>query len=520
MILGRLSSVFIVSVALLLTAPLFRFLLIPLFPWLGLGTAPPSGNGPDLSSAVGNSVLLAGLAVLCALPPALWFGFMLERRAWRGRGVLIGILWLVFLLPGYLVAAGWQILLGTHLLPLPVPLAVDLHAALLGWPGLVGITTLKGLPVATLAARSGWSSSRRELQEATLLHVATRRKRFLLNLRLILPAIAPGLLVVFVESTQDYGVASVLGSRLHRPLLVTEVYASLANWPISWPRAAWAADLLVGIALLPLLLRLVLPASRSGTQVRGGRFSPAPASPVEGMVGWIALGALLLLGAGVPLLALAADALTPDPSSMPAGAWHSLVIAALYAFVASVSALGLAAFLVAQRTPSPIWRLLIWLPVANMAVPGIVVAAAYVIAFNGPPLPLINTPLALLLAETATQLPILALLLLEPVRSRLASAGDVARVHGIPLATRIERIYLPPLLRPLAWAWALAFCRLFFELPLAQMLAPAGAEPVAVVLLQMQQGLHFGAEARLALIGMLSCGVLVGLVLFFAERSR
>ncbi|NPD65174.1 hypothetical protein HN018_00760 [Lichenicola cladoniae] len=520
MILRRLSSVIIASTACLVTAPLLRFLLIPLVPWFGLGMAPPVGDGPGLGNAAANSVLLAGLAVLCALPPALWFGFMLERRAWSGRGALIGVLWLVFLLPGYLVAAGWQIVLGTHLLPLPASLALDLHAALLGWPGLVGITTLKGLPVATLAARSGWSSSRRELREATLLHVATRRQRLLLNLRLVLPAIAPGLLIVFVESTQDYGVASVLGSRLHRPLLVTEVYASLANWPISWPRAAWAADLLVGIALLPLLARLVLPGLGSGTQVREGRVALARASLVQNVFGWLALAILLLLGAGVPLLALAGDALTPDTSTMPAGAWRSLLIAALYAFVASVSALGLASFLVAQRRASPFWRLLTWLPVANMAVPGIVVAAAYVIAFNGPPLPLTNTPLALLLAETATQMPVLALLLLEPVRSRLASSGDVARVHGIPLSTRIERIYLPPLLRPLAWAWALAFCRLFFELPLAQMLAPAGAEPVAVVLVQMQQGLHFGSEARLALIGMLSCGVLVGLVLLLAERSR
>jgi len=93
-------------------------------------------------------------------------------------------------------------------------------------------------------------------------------------------------------------------------------------------------------------------------------------------------------------------------------------------------------------------------------------------------------------------------------------------VHGIGLEDRIGRIHLPLLARPLAWAGSLAFCRLFFELPLAQMLAPAGGEPVGVVLVQLQQSLHFAAEARLALLAMLLCGAVVGMVLIAAERQR
>jgi iron(III) transport system permease protein len=91
------------------------------------------------------------------------------------------------------------------------------------------------------------------------------------------------------------------------------------------------------------------------------------------------------------------------------------------------------------------------------------------------------------------------------------------RAHGLRLSVRIERIRLPPLARPLAWAWSISFVRLFFELSLAQMLVPAGGEPVGVALVALQQSLHFAAEARLA---MLLCGAIVGLVLFLAWLGR
>jgi iron(III) transport system permease protein len=498
------------------TYPLLRFLLLPWAPALGPAFAPPPGDGPGLGLAALNTIRLATLSAGCALVPALWLGLMLERRSWRGRRALAATLLLLFLLPGYLVAAGWQILLGSTALRS----AAWLRDVLLGWPGLVGLTALKGLPVATLVARAGWAARRPGLEEATLLHVRGRGRRALLSARPILPFAAAAFLIVFVEATQDYGLAATLGARLRLPLLVSEVYASLANWPISWTRAARAGDLLVLIALLPAGIRFLLPRSAPPLLDRGRVPPPRPASPWEAWLGWGATALLLGLGCGVPLLALAADAASPEAGGLPDGAFHALLASLLYGFVASLTALCLACMLAAEGGGSRLRGALAWLPMANMAVPGIVLGAAEVIAFNGPPLPLTGTPLALLLGQTATQLPLLALFMRAPIRARSAAYGDAARVHGIRLADRIEWIYLPPLLRPLAWAWSLAFCRLVFELPLAQMLAPAGGEPVGVALVQLQQSLRFAAEARLALLAMLMCGAVVGGVLLLAGRGR
>ena len=499
---------------LLVTYPLLRFMLLPLFP--ALGPAAPVGEAPDLGAAIGNSLLLATLSAACTVPPAVWLGTLLERRRWGGGRLLAGTLLLVFLLPGYLAAAGWQIVLGT-----PVLGAFPwLRTALLGWPGLIGLMALKALPVATFVVRAGWAAAPPRLDEATRLHVRGRWRRWSLSLRPVMPAVASAFLIVFVESMHEYGLATTLGTRLHLPLLVAEVYASLSTWPISWTRAALAGDLLMLMALAPLAARLWSAGRAAPLLDRGLRLPPRPASPLESMSGYAAMACVLALGCAVPLMALVADALLPSTETLPEGAWGAIGTALLYSFVGALGAVCLAVALIASQTGPSLRRVLGWLPLGNLAVPGIVLGAADVIAFNGPPLPLLGTPLALLAAQIATQFPLLALFLRAPMRSRTMLAGDAARVHGIALLDRIEHIHLPPLLRPLAWAWALAFSRLFFELPLAQMLAPAGREPVAVTLVQLQQALRFGAEARLAMVAILVCGGVIGGVLLLAERAK
>ena len=513
---GKAAALLPLLFGLVITYPLLRFMLLPLVPAFGPAATPPAGLGPGLGPALGNSLLLATLASLCAVPPAVWLATLLERRRWRGARLLTGTLLLLFLLPGYLDAAGWQILLAS-----PAVAALPrLRDALLGWPGLVGLTALKALPVATIVARAGWAGFQPRLDEATRLHVQSPWRRWTLGLRPVGPAALTALLIVFVEAMHEYGLATTLGARLRLPLLVAEVYASLSTWPISWSRAALAGDLLMLATLAPLAARLWLGRLTPAPLDRALTRPPRAASALESAAGYAATTAIFSAGCAVPLAALFTDAVLPSTEVLPEGAWNAIATSLLYAFVGALGSVGLATALAGSRSGTGLTRWLAWLPLGNLAVPGIVLGAADVIAFNGPPLPLLGTPLALIVAQTATQAPLLALLLHAPMRTRSAASGDAALVHGIPWLDRIERIHLPPLLRPLAWAWCLAFCRLFFELPLAQMLAPAGREPVAVTLVQLQQALRFSAEARLAATAILLCGAIVAVVLALAERAK
>ncbi len=514
--MARAGSLLPLLFGLFITYPLLRFMLLPVVPAFGPSTAPPAGLGPGLGAALGNSLLLATLAAICAVLPAVWLATILERRRWRGGRLLTGTLLLLFLLPGYLDAAGWQIVLASPAFD-AIP---GLRGALLGWPGLVGLTALKALPIATFVIRAGWAAFQPRLDDATRLHVQAPWRRWALGLRPVGPAATTALLIVFVEGMHEYGLATTLGARLRLPLLVSEVYASLSTWPISWSRAATAGDLLMLVTLAPLAARLWFGRLARPSLDRALVLPSRSASAVESVAATMATAVIFTAGCAVPLAALATDAVLPSTEVLPEGAWTAIGTSLLYAFVGALGAGGLAATLAASRSGPGLMRWLAWLPLGNLAVSGIVLGAADVIAFNGPPLPLLGTPLALIVAQIATQAPLLTLLLHAPMRARSAALGDAARVHGVRWLDRIERIHLPPLLRPLVWAWCLAFTRLFFELPLAQMLAPAGREPVAVALVQLQQALRFGVEARLAMAAILLCSAIVAAVLLLAERLR
>ncbi len=486
--------------------PVLRFLLLPILPGLAPAFAPPTASVPGLGAATLGSLLVATTTGLLTAPPAAALGFFLERRRWFGRRLCAGACWMALLLPGYLLVAGWEIVLDASSW-LASPRG---HIGLAGdWLLLVAAMAAKGLPVAVLAARIGWSLLPPALEDATQVNLRGMRRR----IRLILVVSAPIMLLTFLlgfdQTIDEYGIASVLGQRLHLHLLAAEVSASLLQWPVSWPRAATCADLLVGASLLPFLMRwrsrhgsampdFADPRSRR-TATFGGR-----------ALAWSLFVLLAVPGLLVPVLALVSDLRAgPDWLLSPEGA-RGLLWSALYGLVAATMAVGLAAAALAG-TADGTGRALLFrvLPLFTLSVPGIVLGAAFVVGYSGAPVPVLDTPLPLLLAEVATSLPVGLLVLREAMGRRLRMRGDAARVHGVGLPARIERIHAPPLLPPLARAWCLCFCRLFFELPLAQMLAPAGREPVGVILVGLGEAQRLRDEAVLACAGMGMCGAIV-----------
>ena len=81
--------------------PIARLLLMPWIPALG----PAEGIGVHASSlglspaAIINTVRLGLASTLVAVPLGIGFGWLLERRHWRGKGLLMLTLWLIFLTP-------------------------------------------------------------------------------------------------------------------------------------------------------------------------------------------------------------------------------------------------------------------------------------------------------------------------------------------------------------------------------------------------------------------------------------
>ena len=485
--------------------PLVRLLLVPLIPALAPAAMATTDDAALSFAAIGNSARIGMEAGLVALVPGFGFGYALERFAWGGTRPLGAMMWLLLLTPSYLLSTGWQLLVSSS------PFASGpLYPLLFSEGGIVALLALKGLPFACFAARASWAAIGGETSAALHIHVRSPRSRAVILAQLMAPAIGAVFAVVFVEGVADFGIAATLGAHLRLPLVIYGIYASLARTPIDFDRAARLSLVLMLVAALAVAAQQWL--QRKGAPRTGRERMIVPRPPSE--------AAALIVGAGgvaVAMLAIVAPASAimlrsldgAEPSRLGAGDAASLLYSACYAFVGATVSTALAVLLLGAAGVR--LRLLDMAMLGSMAVPGIVLGAAYVVSFNGW-LPLYGTPLLLLLGFTTTHVPLLARFLGGTVQGAHTHLADAARLHGLRLAQRVELVHAPLLMRPLLRAWSLAFGGLFFELPLSSLLYPVGRAPVGVQLLALDETLKSGEEAKLALAGVTVCLAVVCVV--------
>ncbi|GBQ81867.1 ferric iron ABC transporter permease [Gluconacetobacter johannae DSM 13595] len=523
---GVSMGAIVIVLVLCFVYPLVRFLLLPLVPgWAPLTALGASQPAPGVSwQAVWNTVRLSAEAGLLVVPPGLAAGFLLERRRWAGNRLLGLTLWVVFLMPSYLLTMGWQILMAA-----PILRAGIADRLFYGEAGIVFLLTVKGLAFSAMTARAGWSTLGADMDAAFHVHVPSAARRLWLTLRLLMPVAGTIFMVQLVAASQDFGIAATLGAQAHMPLVIYAIYQDLSTVPVDFTHAAALSWDLVLLAVSALGVQAVL-GRRSVATVSGRqrRYAPRPCGWGMRAMAWLLTGGIMLAGFAVPALALLAQGMTGEGAghavpAMDAEDWRSIGLSLRYAFVASVLAVLLAAVVLGGRLRPDgsgrlMSRLLVWLTVGNMAVPGVILGAAYVIGFNGAVLPLYGTATLLIMAYAASHLPIAIRFLDTPFARLHRSLGEAARVHGMSPLGRVEGIYAPLLLRALVWAWGMVFVTLFFELPLSQILYPAGAAPLGVRLLSLDDSLHYGAEARLALVAMAACLAVVGTATVLVPR--
>ncbi len=511
---GHLQALLVpAAFVLLFVYPIGRLLLLPWLPSLGpAGSTGSTGAVAGLPwAAIGNTLRLGLVSTLLAVPVGLALGWLLERRRWTGQSVLILTLWLLFLTPSYLLTTGWQIVFS-----LPMLHRSTLAGYFFAEPGIVALLALKGLPFATLAARASWRAIGAEILDAArMLVVADWRRRWVL-LRLLLPAVGSAVAVVFIESIQEFGIPATLGAQIHLPIITYAIYERLATTPVDFVNAAWLSWSLVALAFVAAAVHLYLGSRYGGALVHGRQRAQAATacSSGERVAVQAATGLLAGLGVGIPGVAVVHAALgsaqTQAPLPVP---WDSLMHSTVFASIGALLAAALAMLLIVrQRRRSRTTLLAEGVSLANMAIPGLVLGAAYVIAFNSRWLPFYGTPALLVIAYVAAQVPMLVRFLQAPMGQVHQNLSDAARLHGLPWATRAVDIQAPLLLSPFLWGWTMAFGQIFFELPVSELLYPAGHAPVGVAIVALNQSLRYTEASRLALAGIGLCLLIAGVV--------
>ena len=212
--------------------------------------------GPAAWAAVALSLKVALLAVICALPLAIWVAYILARKRFALHGMLNALVHLPLVMPpvvtGYLllVIFGRQGAVGAALYDwFGVTLAFN-------WTGAALAAAVMGFPLMVRAIRLGIEAADPALEEAAATLGAGRIRVFTsVNLPQIAPGIVAGAVLGFAKALGEFGatitfVAAIPGQ--------TQTIPSAIYGLLQVPGQETAVAVLVAISIALALGALVL----------------------------------------------------------------------------------------------------------------------------------------------------------------------------------------------------------------------------------------------------------------------
>lgn len=512
--------------------------------------------------ALFNSLWVSG--AVCALDLVIGGGvaWLSMRTNIGGRRIWPGLTWGLLLVPSYLIAEGWSYLLE----PRGVASQLHLYSPFLYHTffspvGVVFVDALVNAPFVYLTMSAALGGLGSQFEEAARVHGGGR----LATARVVVPVLAPAVLasiaLVFAETISDYGVASTLAFQSHFQMATYGIYEAINNLPAQFNVAAVLSLLLIGATAIPLAIQSRVTRGRSYA-ILSGRTRAATRYQLSRFAKWglttvVAVFFLLALGApafgaflgsfvqnlGVPdgpqhltLYAYRevfsgsiayAHSIQEGASGLSAPVLLSTELAAITATVTAVVGLAVARLLAARR-PGKLTKAGDLLLLGSVALPGIVLGAGYIFAFNLPGesrigLDLYETLPLLVMGYLATSIPTQSRIMMGQVAQVHGSLLEAARVHGANAISAIRSAYVPVVSRVLVLAWLVTFTKTFFELPISQLLYPPGQEPVSVAINGWLSNYHYDIGTAMTVVALGANFLIIGLVLggfrLFAPRG-
>jgi iron(III) transport system permease protein len=485
-----------------------------------------------------NSLVLGAWTGLFSLLIGLPLAWAVSRTNTPGKGFLKLTASLAYLTPPFLTAIAFVYLFGPN-----AGLVNRFVGDTLGLPflvfnifsmsGLVLVTVLHTFPFVYLLASSALESVDASYEEsAQILGAGTWRTALRITAPLVAPAVLSGTLLAFVNAIALFGSQAIIGvpGRIHT--LPTRIYA-LFDYPPQHGLASALSLVFVAITVLALLLQRAYLARRSYVTLGGkgsrprlvdlGRarwlvlgfgvlvFTVAIAAPYGALI-----GTSLIKSVGLPFL----DNLTLDHYRFVLFEYdvtrraiaNSLLLAGLAATVAV--SIGAIIGWIELRTTVPGRRLLDYVSLVPLGLPGIVMAVALIQFWLATPFPLYGTLAILLLAYTARYIPLGVRAANASLRQVDPALEESARILGASWAMTLRQITLP-LIRPGLFAgWLLVFVPAIQELSASILLFSSSSITVAVAIYNLYETGYVEPVAALANINM----VIIAAAIWIANR--
>lgn len=517
----RLDGVDALTVA--LWAACAAFVLLPIGAILAL-----AGDGRhlgvllqgDVLEAAGNSFVSATSSALAAVVIGTTFALLLDRTDLPGRRVLRLLALSPLLMPPFVGAIAWLGIAG------PTGPANLWWRERFGGPlwsiyggdGVIMLLTVHSYPLAMLIVSAALRRIPSDLEQAARIGGAgPLRAVSSVTLPLLRPALLSSFLLIAVGNLADFGIPSIIGLPERYVTLATLVYRYLQSGTVDEPLAVVAT---IGLVLLVIaVLALVADAliGRRGWELDASNavieWVPLHAARVPvAAVMWVLVLAITML----PLLALLVQTLLKAPGvplawenltldhfitavttqSALTGVANSVMLAGLAAL--ACGALGLGIGVVMARTGSRAARGLGAVAMAPQAVPGIVIAVAWLVL--APSLGLFNTPWLILAAYITSFTALVVQAVAAPLSATPTAAEEAARIAGAGRLRALWDISCRMALPAAISGAVIVAVTAVRELTLSVLLLSPGSQTLGVAIFNFQQAGAFSTASAWSLI--------------------
>jgi iron(III) transport system permease protein len=482
---------------------------------------------------LGSFQLAFAVAILSTLigVPMAW---AVSRTDMPGRTIVRGLVLGAFITPSFLGAIAWVFLAAPNSGWINRWFVALTHAEhgplnIYTLAGAIFVISIYGFTYVFTFVSSALDLVSSEMEDsAAILGAGPWRTSLQVTLPLVMPAIAAGFIMSFLEAIELFGPPAILLIPANRLVATTQLWQFFSSVPPQVELAAAYAVplLLVTIGLLFLQSRLL--ARRRFTSLTGkggvkrplrlGRWKYAVLAFCLGILSldlFLPYGALLVTSLskvwGQPLVASNFTLnwylwaiQTPDAR---AALGHSLTYATAAALLATV--LGVAIAYIAARQLLPGARVLGFFAMAPFVVPGIVLAVGFFAAYSHPPLLLYGTGWIMVTAFATRFLPIAysgSRSIMHGVNPDLENA---ARTLGAGRLRTLAVITAPLVRRGLLGGFLLVFILSLRELSSAILLFTSNTRLVTTVMFDYLDSGNYEAVATMGLIMMMISFVLV-----------
>lgn len=475
-----------------------------------------------------NSFTMGLFASIAATVIGTLTAFGSVRAPSRYRVILETVVWIVFFAPSYVIAEGWlQFMQDGGIVAQLFGLPNGWSAWFFTKPGLVLLMGLRYFPFVHLAMTQAIKNMGTEFERAARSIGGSRSRVFW---RITMPLLAPGILagasIAFAEGFGDFGFASAIAPTVHIPLLTYQIYSALNEAPVNYASAASLSLVLVIVMGAVLWFQMWWLKKRSYTTVSSSS-TWNESDPVTKMR-WYTLVSLIVAGASVviPVLSTVVTSLwKTQTDGLQASNWTfhayakalqvgsaglaSLERSIVYSLVAAVVTMVIALYVSYQlnRRDTPAMRFVNVITMATIAVPGVVLAASFIFAWNAVWLipihfVLYGTSICLGMAYIAGSLPYAIRLDLGAMTQLSPNLMTAAQVLGATERVVMWRIVFPLIGSTIVSTFFMTLTGTMFELPASSLLYPAGEPPFPVQIQQQFNAFNFDIGSAMATVGM------------------